>query len=451
MIAGGPSPGLGATAFRNVAVVPMDREVVLSDQTVIVESGRVSELGPAAQTPIPDEATVVEGTGLHLMPGLCDMHVHLVFRDTDPAHLVLYLAEGVTTVRSLSGDHRNVEWRDRVASGDLIGPTILTSGPTITGPVDLTPPDGLPALPIAQIETVEQVVAEVHRQVDAGFDLLKVYDGLDPDVYLAAIREARSAGEYVTGHLLDGLALEDILAAGLNEIAHIDELNFRHWRGEPGDPGFKLDYAAIPETADILANHGVAVVSNLYADELMVDLIADTGAVLDRPEYRVVPTQMLDYWRTGGRQLGAFASQGPYRRELELPFFKALLAELGRKGVTVLTGTDTSFLMEGTVPAGIHREIELLVEAGFSNFAALAAATAQAASVVARMGGDHRFGTIARGNRGDLVLLDGNPLDDVAATRRRVGVMTQGRYRTQAELDRLVDELVASYPSRAPA
>jgi hypothetical protein len=270
-------------------------------------------------------------------------------------------------------------------------------------------------------------------------------------VYLAAIRSARRAGAYVTGHLLDALALEDILAAGLNEIAHVDELNFRHWLGEPGDPGFSFDHSAISDTAELLARHDVAVVSNLYADELMADLIEDTGAVLDRPEYRVVPTQLLDFWRTGGRQLGAFASQGPYRRELELPFFKALLAELGGKGVTVLTGTDTSFLMEGTVPAGIHREIELLVEAGFTNYAALAAATSQAASVVARMGRDHRFGTVTPGNRADLVLLEGNPLEHVVETRHRVGVMTQGRYRTRAELDGLVDELVATHTSRAPA
>jgi hypothetical protein len=378
------------------------------------------------------------------------MHVHLVFRDVDPAHLVLYLAEGVTTVRSLSGDARNIVWRDRVAAAELVGPTILTSGPTITGPVDLTPPDGLPALPIAQIETIEQAVAEVHRQVDAGVDLLKVYDGLDPDVYLAAIQEARSAGLYVTGHLLDGLTLAEIVTTGLDEIAHVDELNFHHWLGEPGDPGFTFDHAAIPATADLLALHGVAVVSNLYADELMVDLIEDTGAVLDRPEYRAVPLQMLDYWRTGGRQLGPFAAQGTYRKE-ELSFFKALLAELGRRGVAVLTGTDTSFLMEGTVPAGIHREIELLVEAGFTNFAALAAATSQASTVVARMGGDHRFGTVASGNRADLVLLEGNPLDDVGETRRRVGVMTRGRYRTQAELDAMVDDLVAGYASRVSA
>lgn len=445
----GRSPRRSVTAIVNVAVVPMDREVVLSAQTVIVESGRISSIGGVGETPIPDAATVIDGTGMYVMPGLCDMHVHLVFRDVDPAHLVLYLAEGVTTVRSLSGDARNLEWRDRVSSGELVGPTILTCGPTIAAPVADTLPDDLPALPIAQMRTVEQAVAEVRRQVRDGFDLVKVYDGLDPDVYLAAIQEARGAGAYVTGHLLDALALEDIAAAGLNEVAHVDELNFRHWMGEPGDPGFAFDYAAIPATAGLLAGQDVAVVSNLSADEIMVDLIDDTDAVLSRPEYRVVPPRILDFWREHGRQRARFSAQGPYRREMELPFLKALIGELGRAGVAVLTGTDTSFLMEGTAPANIHREIELLVEAGFSNFAALAAATSQSASVVERMGRDHRFGTVARGRRADLILLEGNPLDDVSETRRRVGVMTRGRYRTQPELDLLVDDLVSGYPSRA--
>jgi imidazolonepropionase-like amidohydrolase len=451
MVATTASNDPGLTAFVNVAVVPMDREGVMNERTVLVESTRISEIGDAAETAIPEGASVIDGTGMYLMPGLCDMHVHLVFRDVDPAHLVLYLAEGVTTVRSLSGDARNIGWRDRVAAGELVGPTILTSGPTMTGPIDVELPAGLPALPVIEIETVDDAVAEVQRQAASGVDLIKVYDGLDPEVYLAAVREARRSGVYVSGHVLDALSLEDIVAAGLNEIAHVDELNFRHWLGEPGDPGFTFDRAAIPATADLLARHDVAVVSNLSADEVMIDLIGDTVAVLERPEYRVVPPQMLEFWRTRGRQLERFSAQGPYRKDLEFPFFQSLIEEFDRIGVTVLTGTDTSFLMEGTVPANIHREIELLVEAGLTPFAALSAGTSQAATVVARMGRDHRFGTVSPGNRADMVLLEGNPLDDVAETRRRVGVMTRGRYRTQDELDLMVDDIVAGYATRVTA
>ena len=110
-----------------------------------------------------------------------------------------------------------------------------------------------------------------------------------------------------------------------------------------------------------------------------------------------------------------------------------------------MVGTDTAFLMEGTVPAKIHRELELLVEAGLSNFAALSAATTQAARVAARMGRDHKFGSVTTGARADLLLLEGNPLDDVSQTRHRLGVMARGRYHSQADLDLMVDDFVATH------
>ena len=159
MVTAGGSHEPGLSAFVGVAVVPMDREVVTGPQTVIIEAAHIAHIGDATSTHVPEAATVIDGAGKYLMPGLCDMHVHLACRDADPAHLVLYLAEGTTTVRSLSGDGRNIAWRDRVAAGELLGPTILTSGPTIVGPVDGELPDGPPVPAIAPTSSVEEAAS----------------------------------------------------------------------------------------------------------------------------------------------------------------------------------------------------------------------------------------------------------------------------------------------------
>lgn len=432
------------TAFVDVAVVPMTEPALLEQQTVVVEDGRISEVGPASQVTVPLGAQVVDGTGRYLMPGLCDMHVHLFNPDSNPGQLVMYLAEGTTTVRSLSGVPRNAHWRDGVTAGEIVGPTIFTAGPTLIDGIEGSP-EFLATLPITQPQTDEEAVATVRAQAAGWPDLVKVYDGMQPEVYLAAINAGAGAGIYVTGHLLDELPLERIVEAGLREIAHVDELNFHHWRGVPGAADFVLDYEAIPATAELLAANDIAVVSNISLDEIMADLIFDTDDVLARPGYRVVRPEVIESWRTEGRQLGKFAGQGPFRRDVELPFLKALVRGLDEAGVIVLTGTDTSVRTEGSLPEHIHREVELLIEARLSEFDALAAATTNAARVVARMGGDGGFGTVAVGQRADLILLERNPLENVSNTRARVGVMARGRYRTQSELNRRVDEYVATY------
>lgn len=433
------------TAFIDVNVVTMEGADLLPDHVVLVEGTRIASIVPAQDARIPPDATVIDGEDGYLMPGLADMHVHLAFRDPDPNHLVLYLAQGVTTVRSMSGLPANADWRRAVEDGQLVGPTILTAGNVIVDGLEGVDPDMIAAAPVFIPRSAEEAVEEVRRQAEGWPDFVKVYEGLQEEHYLQAIAAANEAGVYVAGHVLDHLDRYSIFTSGIDEIAHLDELNHCHWLGSPDEPDFRFDFDAIEETARSMVENDVAVVFNLVADEVMHQLIFDADDVWSRPEYRVVRPQVLERWMIDGRHTSRFVDQGPYRRDQEMPFFKELVRIIHRAGVVVTVGSDTSPDLEGSIPSNIHRDLELLVESGLLPFEALGAGTRAAGAIVGRMGRDGAFGTIAPGQRADLLLLADNPLVDVSRTRDRVGVMARGRWHTQGQLDAMVEAYVATY------
>jgi hypothetical protein len=322
-------------------------------------------------------------------------------------------------------------------------PSIMILAPLFDNPAAYVP------------ETVGQAKAELRRQQEWDVDGVKVYDGLTEAQYLATVAEANSRGMYVTGHILNQMPLDEQLVSGIDEIAHIDEFLSPHWigynLGNDPDPAyaetfaFPPDYEAIPQTAALVAENDIAVVSNLSADEAIYRLILDTEGTLAGPEYDAYRPDLVEAWHTIGRHLTVFANQGEYRRDEVQPFLMTLIKAIHDDGAIILLGTDSGgFAPEGSIPSHIHREVELLVKAGFSNYDALAAGTKNAGIIVERMGRDGNFGTIAVGQRADLILISDNPLENVSATRDRFGVMTNGRWYTQVDLDAMVNEYKAS-------
>jgi imidazolonepropionase-like amidohydrolase len=239
------------------------------------------------------------------------------------------------------------------------------------------------------------------------------------------------------------------LTSGINEIAHIDEFLSHHWIGynfgyDP-DPAyaenynFPIDYERIPQTVTLVAENDVAVVSNLSADEAIFNLILDTEGTLARPEYNFGNPNLVKSWHTEGRHLTGFVNQGEYRRDEVQPFLMTLIKAFHDEGIIIILGTDAGGSRpEGSLPGHIHREIELLVSSGFSNYDALAAGTKNAGIIVERMGRNGKFGTIKVGQRADFILLTANPLENVSATRDRLGVMANGNWYLQSDLDNIL-------------
>jgi imidazolonepropionase-like amidohydrolase len=294
------------------------------------------------------------------------------------------------------------------------------------------------------VETVEEARAEVRHQRALGYDLIKPYDYSRPEVYEAICREAHVLGMYAAGHLNDELTAQQALEAGLDEFAHVDELMHVHMSGQVSpNSGFEevsFNYATIPETVAAIKSHDAFVVSNLVADETSYLMLEDVEGQLSKDMYRVVQPEALQSWKTEGRAV-AWQGQQDWRRNVLQPFLKALVKALHEAGVPLLLGTDVS--VEGMIPWHLHRDLELLVDAGLTPFEALTAGTKNAALSFTRMGKNGDFGTVEVGKLADLILVEGNPLEDVSATQHRVGVMKRGRWYPKTELDALVTAYVA--------
>ena len=291
-------------------------------------------------------------------------------------------------------------------------------------------------------DTEARARAEVRRQVNAGYHLIKVYDWMTRDQYLGVIDEARMQGIYVIGHLDYGI--EAPLAAGLRESAHVDEFLDEHLMGEITPQAFHpvpVDTDLIPQSVESVVEYDALVVSNMATDVITYEYLEEGPGYFARPEYSRIRPQTIRTWLSG--RMVNWQGQQEWRRDTLQPFYEQMTWTLHAAGVPILTGTDTG--VDGSLPEHIHRELELLVEAGLSPFEALRAATSNARLSVNRMGVADAFGEVAVGQRADLVLLESNPMENVSATRQRLGVMSRGRWYSQDELDRLIAELIASY------
>ena len=434
LAAGGavPSPAREAPlALVGVTVVPMDRERTLPDHTVLIRDGRIAALGPADAVEVPADARRVSAAGRFLIPGLAEWHGHLPGAGSPPQLtedvLWLYAANGVTTVRGMQGHASQLELRDRVAAGELVGPRLVVGSPAMSG----------------RVESPEEARRLVAEYAEAGFDLLKVHEGFAPEVYAALAAAARERGIPFAGHVADRVGLFDSLVAGQDTVDHLD--NFVE--------------ALIPETAraGMEALRGIASLADRVERERLdaaVAAIRDSGAAVvptmvlwesgilptrpaevllaERSEVRYMPKETVERWTAAVEQ--GLARPGAENHRAVAALRRDILAALHRAGVPILLGTDSPQIF--SVPGfSVPRELAVYVEVGMTPWEALLTGTRAVAEHSARngwMSGD--FGTIAEGKRADLVLLEGNPLEDIGAAGAVAGVVLSGRYLDAEEI-----------------
>jgi imidazolonepropionase-like amidohydrolase len=400
-------------AFVNVNVLPLDREGVLENQTVVVREGRISEIGAAGKTKVPKGATRIEGKGRYLVPGLVDMHAHLY----SPAELPLYLANGVTTVFNLNGRPANLLWRADVEAGRLAGPTIYSCGPTIRT--------------AQKADEARRLVAE---QKKAGYDAIKIYNGVSQEAYDVIISEAKRHGLLYIGHIPREPGFESVLRAG-QAIAHAEEYVYTTFKNKTDDE------SRIPEVAAATAKAGVQVVPTFVAYDHIIKQVETLPALLAAPEMKYLAPWVRDSWGLDVNPYKLRLGKEGALLNASFAFQRKLVRELHRQGVRIMTGTDA--MNPGVVPGfSEHEELRHLIDIGFTPFEALRAATRYPAEFLSPQGD---FGTIAAGKRADLLLVDTNPLQDIRTLSRPLGVMTRGRWTARAELRRMLEEVPSLY------
>ncbi len=365
----------GDFAFVGADVVPMDSEVLLRDRTVIVRHGRIVTVGLRGDVEIPDDVQQIDASGLYLMPGLADMHVHL-----QEADLPAYLASGITTVRNMWGHDAIREMRARIAAGTLDGPTIYSTSPGIDGP-----PAKWPYTQI--VETPAEAEATVARLVGEGWTMLKVYQDLRADTYAAVVAAAKQRGVRFMGHVPHRVGLREVLLSGQASLEHLGgyDVTLGGSRAAPG--WLNMDARKIPE---------------------VVTWTWEAGAYVC-PTMTIVSTMMHD------SESAANASKIDRNR-------RTLVRALHEGDVPILLGTDAG--IDVVAPgASLHDELVELNASGLSPYAAFAAGTVVAAEF---LGEQDEFGAVREGLRADLLLLEHNPLEDVRAAAHPLGVMVRG-------------------------
>ena len=441
----------GATEhlIEHVNVMPMTENVVLERHSVWVKDGQITAVC-APYTPCGDGGEeTIDGAGKFLIPGLIDMHAHTNPGDhstVDAAtrdmllriqsqQLRQYVMFGVTTLRDTAGGPANLEARERIRRGEAMGPRLFTAH----GAMDGDPPLHSATTPFGNSE---KAAAYVRDTAAEGYDFVKVYSTLREPVFDTIMDTAREVGLPVVGHVPMPVELEYAIQRGMRSIEHLSGYDVACAGPEAGlEPTMDDVYQGMnhctPETlrnlAEMTARHEVWNCPTLVVQD-NVKSEWDRHTVFNEEEARYTPPMLRMFQEylydifTARARAGLKVARAPRM---------ALVKALSDAGAPLLLGTDTT-----ASGHNVHQELALLVESGLTPYQALTAATSEPARYFGRVG---EFGTIVPGSSADFVLLDANPLEDIANARRIAGVMLRGDWWPRSRIERELASIQAEY------
>ncbi len=392
------------TAIVDVTVIDVSDGTATPHQSVVIRYGKIAYIKPAGEFDTPGWMTEVNGDGRFLIPGLWDAHVHLSFWDEPEGEastadsetvkndygevLGRLVAWGITSVRDMGGDLEAIDdWRGRIERGEVAGPTIFLAGPYVDGPKENDK--------YRRFVTSSDEAREAVRELDeAGVDFLKIHSQVPKEAMPTLAKEAKKRGLRISGHVPYGTSIAELVDWDVSTVEHADAFFISRLGSRQGafeDWKAAFDWHFTPE-----------------GDKLFKKMAA--GGMWYTPT--------LSIFDSGWDGVGE-----PWNKLRT--WYRDLAGLAHRKGVRLLAGTDLA-RKTGTVQPGIglHDELEHLVAIGLEPWEALRAATLHPAMAFDR---ETEVGAVKPGMIGDLVLLRGNPLEEIRETRNIDAVLVRGR------------------------
>lgn len=395
--------------IKNVNLIPMTGEYVVENSSVVIKDGKISFIGSVDDSCFSGNSLVIDGTNKFLCPGFSDMHAHNYSKEQG----LLFIANGVTSIRNMGAVEGTLELRNKINAKELLGPEIIfTVGaildgkdPLIPGSIELNSPD-----------EVKKVILEMKSE---GYDGIKVYEKLKSDVYKEILKVASDVSLPVVGHIPNSVTIKEATEWGQFSIEHLCGFT----------ENYKEEIEYIVKSGTWICNTEIV---KFYIDKCFTR--ESNPEIFSENHY----TPELKY-------------AAPYFRDVLWPTFTGnpidikgcgqLLKELYEKGANIVSGTDAGaiYTVSGFC---LHKEFELLHQAGLSPYQILLTTTVNPAKM---HGLSDRLGSVEVGKDADLVLLDKNPLTDIRNSKSITGVITKGRWLPRKELDNLLEIVIDNY------
>lgn len=441
--------------IKNASVIELESGNTIPAQVVLIQGDSIFQTGGDSLLAAYSGKIEIDADSKFLMPGLWDNHVHFggaEYVDENEQLLPLYLAFGVTAIRDAAGDIplEVLKWKSEINSGSRIGPRIFTSGPKIEGINSVWPGD-------LEIGTEGELDKALDSLEKLDVDFVKITDNtLSSALFLSATQKAKARGWSVSGHVHQGITLDEISKAGLTTIEHLGYLlraaSSEENRIRDERVSAKLSPSEINQLQTITLSDSVAEAKfRTFAAQgtgiVPTLLISYNIAYLDSLDFSgdtilnyLGPKLKESYqWRIDRYALEDSASRR--NRKLQFEASARLLPLVQKSGMKIMAGTDAGYLNTYDYPGlAIHRELSLMVKYGLSPLEALQASMINGPAYF-RL--ENEYGSIEAGKKASLVLLTKNPLENIENTLSIDAVFVEGRYLSRSDLDRMLAEIKA--------
>ncbi len=420
----------GALLLSNVNVIDVRKGTIIDHQHIVIDSGKIKQITGTALNP-QNFGEHIDGTGKFVLPGLAEMHAHIPPPTTSPKRLeetlFLYLSNGITTIRGMLGAPNHLELREQVKKGEVLGPRIFTSSPSLNG---------------NSVSSEEEAIAKVTAYQKDGYDFLKIHPGIKRNVFDSLVKTANEVGIPFAGHVPVDVGIRHALESSFASIDHIDGflegLVPASENVTPSENGFfgynftsLADASQIDELVALSKEHKVWIVPTQSLFERWFAPVS-VDILLQQPEMKYMPVSTLKNWeRIKLNSTGPDSGFDETQWESFISIRRQLLKALQEDGQGILLGSDAPQLFN--VPGfSIHHEIEGMERAGLTPLEIIQSGTINPARF---FGMEEDFGEIKEGLAADLIVLEANPLQNLSSLKNISGVVLQGKWLSKEKID----------------